>query len=158
MYLYGHPRATWVFFKLQGLQYCFPEILRWTNWILILSVYCGGINKDIGKGLSQLYYIKMKICHDRCLIDIGAVITFFTCLCISRYQEYFFSQKWLKKACASLSCLDYSKVWTNFMRVKNIMSSLRCQGNSHVKNIDHNKFSSSYSTASCGIFFFRYLC
>ena len=33
------------------------------------------------------------------------------------------------------------------------MSSLRCQGNSHVKNIDHNKFSSSYSTASCGIFF-----
>ena len=37
--------------------------------------------------------MKMKICCDLCFIDIGVAIatydaiTFFTCLCISRYQE-----------------------------------------------------------------------
>ena len=25
IYLFGHPRATWVFSKLQGIQYYFPE-------------------------------------------------------------------------------------------------------------------------------------
>ena len=41
------------------------------------------------------------------------VITIFTCLCISRHQDFFF-QKWLEGVCtSSLSCLDYGKVLTN---------------------------------------------
>ena len=28
LYLFGHPRATWAFSKLQGLQYDFPENFR----------------------------------------------------------------------------------------------------------------------------------
>ena len=37
-------------------------------------------------------------------------ITLFTCLCISRYQDFFF-QKWLEGVfTSSLSCLDYGKV------------------------------------------------
>ena len=27
LYLFGHPRATWAFSKLQGLQYDFPKSL-----------------------------------------------------------------------------------------------------------------------------------
>ena len=42
--------------------------------------------------------------------------TLFTCLCISRYQEFTFFQKSLKGACTSFSCLDYDKVWANSMR------------------------------------------
>ena len=28
LYLFGHPRATWAFSKLQGLQYDFPKNFR----------------------------------------------------------------------------------------------------------------------------------
>ena len=28
LYLFGRPKATWVFYKLQGLQFYFPENLR----------------------------------------------------------------------------------------------------------------------------------
>ena len=61
--------------------------------VLILSVYYGGIHitKTLGKDYhSCTIIIKMKICYDRCFIDFGAVMTFFTCFCFSRYQEYFF--------------------------------------------------------------------
>ena len=37
-------------------------------------------------------------------------ITFFTCLCISRYQVFFFFQKSFKGARTSPSYLDYGKV------------------------------------------------
>ena len=43
-------------------------------------------------------------------------ITFFTCLCISRYRDFFFCQKSLKVACTSLHFLDYDKVWTISVR------------------------------------------
>ena len=63
----------------------------------IMPDYVGN-NKDIGKRLPHLHYIKMKICYDPCFIDISVTIpwqhydaiTFFTCLCISRYKELFF--------------------------------------------------------------------
>ena len=49
--------------------------LRWLDWIFWeLSVYSFGINKDIGKRLPQLYYIKMKICNDPCFVDFGVAM------------------------------------------------------------------------------------
>ena len=33
-------------------------------------IFYVGINKYIGKKLSQLFYMKMKICFDPCFIDI----------------------------------------------------------------------------------------
>ena len=54
--------------------------LRWLDWIVLrvyfppLTVYHVGINKDIGKRLSQLLCIKMKICYDPCFIDISVTM------------------------------------------------------------------------------------
>ena len=41
LYLFGHPRATWVFSKLQGLQQKFPENVRFN-----LKFYGGGNFSD----------------------------------------------------------------------------------------------------------------
>ena len=67
-----------------------------------LSVYYVSI--DIGKRLPQLYCIKMKTCYDPCCIktlelpwQCNDLITFFTCLCVSRHYRVFF-QKSLKGA------------------------------------------------------------
>ena len=49
--------------------------LRWLDWIFWeLSVYSVSINKDIGKRLPQLYYIKMKNSYDPCFVDFGVTM------------------------------------------------------------------------------------
>ena len=43
-------------------------------------------------------------------------IWLFIYLCVSLHQEFFFLKKSLKGVCTWHSCLNYCKVWTNFMR------------------------------------------
>ena len=69
-----------------------------------------GISKDMGKRLSQLYHIKIKISYDLGFIAIAwqrnEAITFFIYLCVSLYQEFFF-KKSLKGVCTCHNCLNY---------------------------------------------------
>ena len=57
------------------------------------------MNKRYRKNLPLLYYIKMKICYGLCFILTSEIqwqrneaIRLIICLCISRYQEFFFSE------------------------------------------------------------------
>ena len=75
-------------FQVAGLDFygeCLPS----------LSINYFGMSKDMGKRLSQLYYIKMKTSYDLGFIAIGVAverndaITFFIYLCVSLLQEFF---------------------------------------------------------------------
>ena len=54
--------------------------LRWLDWVFWgeylprLSINYVGMSKDMGKRLSQLYYIKMKISCDLGVIAIGVAM------------------------------------------------------------------------------------
>ena len=56
------------------------DILRWLDWIFwgwylpSLSINNVSMNKDMGKKLPQLYYIKMKIFYDLGFIAIGVAM------------------------------------------------------------------------------------
>ena len=88
--------------------------LRWLDWIFegvyfpTLSIYFVSINKNIGKRLPLLYYIKMKFCCHPCFIDIGVAMAVswrhnvFYFPLFSSVPGFFF-QKSLKGVCNSLS-------------------------------------------------------
>ena len=54
--------------------------LRWLDWIFLggylrsLSINYIAMSEDMGKRLTQLYYIKMKISYDLAFIAIGVAI------------------------------------------------------------------------------------
>ena len=58
----GHVKASWLCVLV--------KVARLGS----LSVFYVGINKDIGKSLPQLYYIKMKNCCEVCFIYIGVAM------------------------------------------------------------------------------------
>ena len=55
-------------------------LLRWLDWIFLggylpsLSINYVTMSKHIGKGLPQLYYIRMKISYDLGFIAIGVTM------------------------------------------------------------------------------------
>ena len=67
-------------FERQYTVFCFPDFLRWLDWIFwgwylpSLSINYVGMSKDMEKRLPQLYYIKMKISYDLGFIAIGVAM------------------------------------------------------------------------------------
>ena len=114
--------ASWKPLELAGLDFL-------GVYLPTLSVFCVSINKDSAKTLPQLHYVKTKICYDPCFIDIewpwqhNDAISIFTCICISRYYEFFFSEI----ACTSLRCLGCGKVWTNYVRAFWRLNTIVCR-------------------------------
>ena len=72
---YSSPRCYWSIFPM-----VLTAFLRWLDWIFLggylpsLSINYVAMNKDMGKRLPQLYYIKMKISYDLGFIAIGVAI------------------------------------------------------------------------------------